>query len=104
MRGHRGRGREQPAPRHFAAQGGTNPRGKHRGEQVERPPLGVRERILAACGRKLDELLREILGPVEMDPAVRDAIEAAVASGITVVEPAGNNAWDLQLLAVLHDL
>ncbi|MGI9539271.1 MAG: S8 family serine peptidase, partial [Miltoncostaeaceae bacterium] len=34
---------------------------------------------------------QEILGPVEIDPAIRAAIEAAVASGVTVVEPAGNN-------------
>lgn len=32
-----------------------------------------------------------ILGPVELDPTTRDAIEAAVAAGVTVVEPAGNN-------------
>ena len=34
---------------------------------------------------------QDILGPVEIDPAARAAIEAVVASGVTVVQPAGNN-------------
>jgi subtilase family protein len=49
-----------------------------------------------------------LLGPVELRPAVRDAIAAAVASGVTVVEPAGNGSdgstgYDVGALGVTGD-
>ncbi|MGD9696390.1 MAG: S8 family serine peptidase [Thermoleophilia bacterium] len=41
-----------------------------------------------------------VLAPIEADAASRDAIRLAVASGITVVEPAGNGDVDLDSLGI----
>lgn len=60
--------------------------------------LLVEQQIFADADPDPDAV-RRVLAPVEADPFSRDAVAAAVAAGLTVVEPAGNQGEDLARLA-----